>query len=269
MKTNPKNIKKQANKSFTINLTIGKDKIRESHQEILKSLQSESETKGFRKGKTPLDIIEKESSFEKIFEKVASKVISQEYAKIIKENDLKPIVQPRVKFEKAPSDFESDWKIEITSCELPELKLDKDYLEKVKKIKTASKATDENQKTDEIIKSLLASAKLDLPEILIESDLQHQLSQLVNQAQQAGITVEKYLETQKTNIKDYQEDLKKKISREWTLNLSIQKIAKEQKIEVTPQEVKNMVKKNPAIEQNINLVNYILTQQKVFTFLKK
>lgn len=269
MKTNTKNIKKENNKSFTISLTIGKNEIKKSHQEVLKSLQSESKIKGFRKGKTPLDMVEKETSFDQVFEKVASKVISQEYAKVIKENDLKPIVQPRVKFEKAPTDFNNEWNIEITSCELPELKLDKDYLDKIKKVKAASKATDENEKTEEIIKSLLGSAKLDLPEILIESDLQHQLSQLVNQAKQVGVTVEKFLEDKKTNIKDYQEELKKKINREWNLNLAIQKIAKENKIEITPEEVKAIVKKNPALGQNINLVGYILTQQKVFDFLKK
>lgn len=269
MKTNLKNIKKEANKSFTINLTIGKNKIKKAHQEILKSFQSESKTKGFRKGKTPLDMIEKENSFEKIFEKVASKVISQEYAEFIKANELRPIIQPRVKFEKAPADFNNDWQIEITSCELPEITLAKDYLEKIKKVRKASKATDENQKTDEIIKSLLSSAKLDLPEILIESDLQHQLSQLVKQAQQMNITVEKYLENQKTTMKDYQANLKKKISREWTLNLSIQKIAKEQKIEITPEEVQAIIKTNPALEQNMNLTNYILTQQKVLNYLKK
>jgi len=269
MKTNTKNIEKLANKSFTIKLTINKKDIQEAHQQTLKEFQANFEIKGFRKGKAPLDAIEKETPFEKLFEKTASKVISQEYAKFIKKEDLKPIIQPRVKFEKAPENFTEDWHVEITSCELPELKLNKDYLEKIKKIRKASKATEEQEKTKEIVDGLVSSAKVDLPEILIESDLQHQLSQLVNQAQQAGITVEQYLKTQKTNIKDYQEDLKKRIVREWTLNLSIQKIAKEQKIEVSPQEIQDLLKKNPALGQNMNLVNYILTQQKVIDFLKK
>ncbi|MPM89962.1 Trigger factor [bioreactor metagenome] len=152
---------------------------------------------------------------------------------------------------------------------MPEISLDKNYLDKIKKTKTESKATDENQKTEEIIKTLISTAKVDLPQILIDSDVQHQLSHLVEQVQQAGITVEQYLANQKTNIKDYQENLKKKIIEEWTINLAIQKISVDQKIEVTPEEIKAITDKNPALLQNINMVNYLLIQQKVFEFLKK
>jgi FKBP-type peptidyl-prolyl cis-trans isomerase (trigger factor) len=269
MKTNQTNIEKLANKSFVVKLTISQDKIAKTHQEILKSIQADFESKGFRKGKAPMDVVEKELSFEKLFEEVASKVISQEYAQVIKDNNLKPIIQPQVKFNKQPTDFKTDWEIEITACELPEINLDKNYLDKIKKINTDSKITDENQKTDEIVKSLFDSAKVDLPEILIESDLQHQLSNLVNQAQQAGISVSQYLESQKTNIDDYRKNLEKKITQEWTINLSIQKIAQDEKIEVSETEIKEVTDKNPALLQNINMVNYILTQQKVFDFLKK
>ena len=269
MKTNQSTIEKQANKSFVVKLIITKDEIKKTHQQVLTSIQANFESKGFRKGKAPLDVVEREVSFEKLFEEVASKLISQKYGEIIDENKIKPIVQPQVKFNKQVTGFDQDWDIEITACELPEIILDKDYLEKINKTKTNSKATDENQKTEEIIQSLISSAKVDLPDILIDSDVQHQLSHLIEQTQQAGITVEQYLANQKTNIKDYQENLKKKIIEEWTINLAIQKISVDQKIEVTPKEIKNITDKNPALLQNINMVNYLLIQQKVFEFLKK
>lgn len=269
MKTNQTNIEKLANKTFVAKLTISQDKIAKTHQEILKSIQADFESKGFRKGKAPMDVVEREISFEKLFEEVASKIISQEYGQVIKDNNLKPITQPQVKFDKQPTDFKTDWEIEITACELPEINLDKNYLEKIKKIKADTTLTDENKKTEEIVKSLISSAKLDLPAILIESDLQHQLSHLVEQAQQAGISVNQYLESQKTNIEDYRKNLEKRIIEEWTINLSIQKIALDEKIEVTEAEIKEVTDKNPALLQNINMVHYILTQQKVFDFLKK
>ena len=269
MKTNQSTVEKQANKSFVVKLIITKDEIKKTHQQVLASIQANFETKGFRKGKAPLDVVEREVSFEKLFEEVASKLISQKYGEIIDENKIKPIVQPQVKFNKQVTGFDQDWDIEITACELPEIILDKDYLEKINKTKTNSKATDENQKTEEIIQSLISSAKVDLPDILIDSDVQHQLSHLIEQTQQAGITVEQYLANQKTNIKDYQENLKKKIIEEWTINLAIQKISVDQKIEVTPEEIKAITDKNPALLQNINMVNYLLIQQKVFEFLKK
>lgn len=269
MKTNQSTVEKQANKSFVVKLIITKDEIKKTHQQVLASIQANFETKGFRKGKAPLDVVEREVSFEKLFEEVASKLISQKYGEIIDENKLKPIIQPQVKFNKQIESFDQDWDIEISACEMPEITLDKNYLDKIKKTKTESKATDENQKTEEIVKTLISVAKVDLPQILIDSDVQHQLSHLVEQVQQAGITVEQYLANQKTNIKDYQENLKKKIVEEWTINLAIQKISVDQKIEVTPEEIKNITDKNPALLQNINMVSYILIQQKVFEFLKK
>lgn len=269
MKTNQTNIEKQANKSFIIKTIISSVEVKNAHQETLKSIQNNFETKGFRKGKAPLDVIEREISFEKLFEEVASKVISQKYGQIIKDNDLKPIVQPQVKFNKQPNNFNEDWEIEISACELPEIKLDKDYLEKIKKTKDNSKTTDEQEKTNEVVKTLISLAKVELPQILIDSDLQHQLSHLIDQLQQTGLTLEQYLNNQKTNIKDYQEAIKKRIIDEWTLNLAIQKISQDQKIEVTAEEIKKITDQNPSLLQNINMVNYILIQQKVLEFLKK
>lgn len=269
MKTNKTIVEKQANKSFVIKFIIEAAEIQKTYQQVLAKFQANFQTKGFRKGKAPLDVVENELSFEKTFEEVASKIISQKYGEIIDENKLKPIIQPQVKFNKQVTGFNEDWDIEITACELPEINLAKDYLDKINKIKADSKATDENQKTEEIIKSLISSTKVDLPDMLIDSDVQHQLSHLIEQTQQAGITVEQYLANQKTTIAEYQENLKKKITEEWTINLAIQQISVDQKLEVSQEEIKALTDKNPALLQNINMVNYLLVQQKVLEFLKK
>jgi len=268
MKPNSK-IQKNPNKTFILNLEIKKEEIVKERQNALKQFQAEFETKGFRKGKAPLDVVEAQISPEKLFEEVASHLISHLYADEIKANDLKPIVQPQVKFKNEHVDFDHDWQIEITSCELPEIELQEKYLDEVKKINTDKSITDENQKMDQIVKTLIKNVKLDLPEILVESDTNIQLSRLVDQANQAGITVEKYLEAQKQTLDQYKETVKNRIIEEWTVNLAINKIAKDNKIEVTDAEVKDILTKNPALEKNINMIYYLLTQQKVFDFLKK
>ncbi len=62
---------------------------------------------------------------------------------------------------------------------------------------------------------------------------------------------------------------KKQLIKEWTLNLAISQIAKEQKIEVSEKEVTDISTSNPSLGKNINFIYYLLTQQKVFDFLKK
>jgi FKBP-type peptidyl-prolyl cis-trans isomerase (trigger factor) len=262
-------IQKLKDKTFTLQLEIKVEDIKNEYQKQLKIVQANFESKGFRKGKAPLEVVEANISPEKLFEEVASHLISDVYSKAIKDNDLKPITQPQVKFKNENPDLEHDWQIEITSCELPEIELDKKYLSEVTKINTNKKITDDNQKMDQIIKSIIDNSKLELPKILIESDLQSHLSGLINQASQAGITVQQYLESQKQTLEEYKENLRKKIIQEWTVNLAISKIAKDNKIEVSETEIKDLLSKNPALSKNINMVYYLLTQQKVFEFLKK
>lgn len=262
-------IQKLPNKTFILNLEIPLKDIQAEYQEHLKALQSNFETKGFRKGKAPLEVVESGVSPEKLFEEVASHLISHTYGHAIKEHQLKPIIQPQIKFKNDHPDFEHDWQIEITGCELPEIELNQKYLDEVKKVNSDPNIKEENQKIDQIVKTLIKNAKLDLPEILVESDLQAHLSGLISQTTQAGITVSQYLESQKQTLETYQEELKKRIVDEWTLNLAISQIAKDNKIEVNEAEVKDLLAKNPQLGENINMVYYLLTQQKVFDFLKK
>ncbi len=267
--TQNSSLQKNKDKTFTLQFEIKVADIKNEYQKQLKAVQANFETKGFRKGKAPLEVVESNVSPEKMFEEVASHLISEAYGRALDENKLKPIVQPQVKFKNEKPDFDHDWQIEITACELPEIELNKKYLDEVKKVNADKKIIDENQKMDEIIKTIVANVKLDLPEILVESDLQSHLSGLIDQASQAGITVQQYLESQKQTIDSYKEALRQKIVQEWTVNLAISQIAKDNKIEVSEAEIKDILAKNPALSQNINMVYYLLTQQKVFEFLKK
>ncbi len=262
-------IQKLNDKTFILNLTIDQKDLQKEYEITLLSIQKNFETKGFRKGKAPLDVVKDSVSPENLFEEVASHVISHAYSEAIKTNNLKPIIQPQVKFKNEHPDFDHNWEIEITSCELPEIELNQKYQEEIKKINSNKDIKDENQRMDQIIKSLINNAKLNLPKILIESDLQSHLSGLIDQAKQAGITVAQYLESQKQTLESYKENLKKRIIEEWTINLSINKIAKDNKIEVSQDEVKTILNQNPTLSKNINMVYYLLTQQKVFDFLKK
>lgn len=268
MKTNKNELQKLDNKTFVLNLDIKLADIKKEYQEHLKKFQANFETKGFRKGKVPLDIVEQNISKDKLFEEVASHLISHAYGQKIKNLNLKPIIQPQIKFLNKDIDFDHDWQLEITSCELPEIKLNEKYITEVKKINTDKTITDENQKIEKIIDIIIKNGTIDLPEILIESDSQNQLSQLVDQAQQAGISVTDYLKNKDLTLEKYKENLKDKLIKEWTLNLAITQIATEQKIEISQKEITDITTSNPALNQNINLVYYLLTQQKVFEFLK-
>ncbi|HNZ84465.1 MAG TPA: trigger factor [Candidatus Woesebacteria bacterium] len=262
-------IQKLKDKSFILNLEIKVEDIRQEYQKTLKSIQLNFETKGFRKGKAPLDVVESQISPQKIFEEVATNLISYQYSDAVKDHHLRPITQPQIKFKTKNPDLEHSWQIEITGSELPKISLNQGYLKEIKSINQDKSIPDDNAKLDKIIQALVKHSKLDLPEILIQSDLQHHLSHLIDQANQAGITVQQYLESHKQTLENYQDELKKRIVQEWTINLAITQIAKDNKIEVSESETKDLLAKNPSLSQNTNMLYYLLTQQKVFEFLKK
>jgi FKBP-type peptidyl-prolyl cis-trans isomerase (trigger factor) len=254
-------------KTFVLTLTLSGSDIAKSRQSVLKKVQSEYEAKGFRKGKAPLDVVTANLSESKLIEEVLNDLLTKIYSDKIDQYHLHPIVQPQIKILNPPITFDKDWQVEITGCELPEISLDNKYVDEIKKI-NAGKEND-NDKLNLTIGSLLKHSQVELPAILIQSDLNNKMSQLVDQVQQANLTINQYLESKKLTLEQYQENLKIQIKNEWITNLAIDAIAREQKLTVTEDEVKTLVTKNQQLANNLQLVYYLLTQQKVFEYLKK
>lgn len=254
-------------KTFTLNFTLEQTTLQSEKIHVLESFQEDFETKGFRKGKAPLNVVEANVSPTALIEEVLSHTLSHLYQHKLEEHKLKPITDPQINIKNPPLTWDKSWEVEVTACELPDIKLDPKYKSAVAKInKTDSK---DNDKMDQTIKVLLDSSKVDLPKMLVDADLQKQLSNLVDQVQQSGITVEQYLKSKNETIKDYTAKVEKQIRQEWQLNLCISNIAVAEKIEVSKAEVDEIIKKQPDLAKNPNLVYYLLTQQKVFDFLKK
>lgn len=277
MKTNTKDLERQKDKTFILNIVFTKEEINKEYNSTLHSVQSNFEIKGFRKGKAPLDLVTKQVSKSKVIEDVASHLISKAYDQKVKENNLNPIIQPQIKVINPPILLEKDWEIEITGCELPEIVIDPKYQAETKKINSTppkeKPQTDDghnhqHNKLDEILNTLTKHCQVNLPAILINSDIENRMSQLVDQTAQAGITVTQYLKTKNQTLEQYKAVLVAQITNEWIVNLAIDKIAKDQKIEVTEKEVEGLLKQNPKMAQNPNLVYYLITQQKVFDYLQ-
>lgn len=267
MKPKTTDLQKNADKSFTLSFSIDQASLAEEKVHVLTAFQVEFETKGFRKGKAPMNVVESQISPTALIEEVLSHTLSHLYQHKLEENNLKPICDPQINIKNPPLSWDKSWEVEVTACELPEIKLDPKYLSEISKINKSDSKDD--QKMDQTIKLLLDLSKVELPKMLIDSDLQKQLSNLVDQVQQSGLTVEQYLKSKNENIKDYTAKIEKQIRQEWQLNLCISQIAISEKLEVSQGEVEDVIKKQPDLAKNPNLVYYLLTQQKVFDFLKK
>lgn len=268
MKTNTTNeLQQLKDKTFILTLTLPLSEITATRQSVLKSLQAEFETKGFREGKAPLDVVTANISESKLIEEVVSQLLSATYSQKIKEYHLQPVIQPQVKITNPPVTFDKDWQVEITACELPQITLNSNYIDNIKTINQSQ--ADDNEKLNQTIESLIKNGQVELPNILIKADIDNKMSQLIDQTQQAGLTINQYLKSKNLTLEQYQQNLEKQIKSEWITNLAIDLIAREQKLTISDSEVKAVTEKNPQLAKNINMVYYLLTQQKVFDYLKK
>jgi FKBP-type peptidyl-prolyl cis-trans isomerase (trigger factor) len=264
MATNPKEFEQLEDKTFILRLTIPLSDIKLEHQHVLEHLQQNFTSKGFRKGKAPLDLVKSQISQEKIIDEILSAILNRLYRQKTEELQLKPIIQPQIKIIDPPLTLDKDWQIEITACQKPQLQLDVKYSSAISKI-NLSKPQDQ---TKEILDTLLKYTTIKLPPVLINSDLNHRLSQLIDQTTQAGITVSQYLKSKNLTLEQYQQDLAKQIASEWTLNLLIDHIAAAQKIVVQTEELDAYLKTHPELSDQSHLVNFVLLQDKVIAYLK-
>jgi FKBP-type peptidyl-prolyl cis-trans isomerase (trigger factor) len=268
MTTNPSpELQQLKDKTFILTLSLPLTDITSARQSVLTKLQSEYEAKGFRKGKAPLDVVTANVPESKLIEEVLNELLTKTYTDKIKQYQLHPVVQPQVKILNPPVSFDKDWQVEITGCELPQIILDPKYVDEIKKTNLGKE--NDNEKLNLTIESIIKYSQVELPPILIKADLDNKMSQLVDQVQQAGLTVNQYLKSKNLTLEQYQENLEKQIKTEWITNLAIDAIAREQKITISEDEVKALVAKNQQLAKNLNMVYYLLTQQKVFDYLKK
>ncbi len=265
MKTNAKIIHNQ-DKSFTLSFTITVDEITKEYQHTLSHVAANFETKGFRKGKAPLDVVKNQISPEKMLDEVVNHVLSEKYDEIVKENNLKPAVQPSVVIKNPPFTLDKDWQIEISSAQIPEITVDpKAYIE-IKK-SNSDTTLDKEKKTDAAIKIILQNSKTQIAKIILDNEVERKLTNLVDQIQHAGLTFDAYLKNKNQTLDQLKHELEHQAVDEWTLNLAIAQISTEQKLDPTEAEIKDIISQNPKLAQNPSLVIYLLTQQKVINYL--
>jgi len=114
-------IKNLSNSEIEIKLEISAQEFEDFYQEALKDIAKEFESEGFRRGKAPLSIVEEKTGEEKILTEAAEKAISENYKKIVLEEKLEPISQPKVEILKfAPG---NPLVVKISAVVLPKVNL--------------------------------------------------------------------------------------------------------------------------------------------------
>ena len=262
-KTNKKSfvVARQKDGSFQITFTIPWEKISEEKKKAVIEMAASVEVPGFRKGKAPLDKVEERLDSQFILEKALAKILPKMFSKAIDEEKLRPAMYP--KFELIKAKEGEDWQVRAISAELPNFNLG-DY----KKFLTENSQTSiwtpgspkqekkveltTEQKESAVLKALDEKHNFEIPEILIEEEVNSRLSSLLSRIEKLGLSLESYLASIKKTAKELRREYSEEAKRAIKLDIILGAIAKKEDIKVSEEEVDDFVKMAKASNQKIS-----------------
>mgnify|MGYP003394580052 FL=1 len=260
-------IKKLPNSEVEIKGDIPFEEIIIHKKNVLRHASEHIKIDGFREGHIPEKILEKHIGEMALLAEMAEIAIAKAYPKIIYEHKIFPISRPNITFTKLATNNPLGFIINITV--MPEIKLP-DYKEIAK---------NENKKTKPdrllLLEAIIKETEMEVPNILIESELNKMIEQLKAEIAGMGGTLEKYLEHAKKTEKEmrnaWNTDAKKRVK----IQLILNKISFEEKIETSKEEIEKEVTKIMAQYKDANpdrvkdYVEMILVNEKVLKFLEE
>lgn len=273
-------MERQTNGTITLTITIPWAKVAETKESVIIELVKNIELPGFRRGKAPRDVSQKKLDSGKVYEQVIQKMLPQAYDDAIKEHNLHPIVLPKIEIVEAKEG--SDWVVRAHTAEKPAVTLG-DYKKAIRDAKAAKhnkiwKPGQEEEKTKpmtvgELLDALLSVVTCQVPDILIETEVNRSLSGLIDQTKKLGLTVDQYLTSTNRTAQSVRKEYADGARRSLTLEFAIEAIADKESIVVSDDDTESAIKAAQTTEERAALAKEryylasILRRQKTLDFL--
>lgn len=276
-------VAKEENGNIQITFTIPFSLIKKSQDETIAEMARDMEIPGFRKGNAPLAKVAEKIPQNHLIEHSLSHLLPKALADAIDEHKLKIAIYP--KFELISAKDGEAWQIRGITCELPEVELG-DYKKTVQgalradsivipgKEESASAKASADRKENLVIKSLLETVKIKIPQILIEEESDSRLSNLLSRLEKLGLALESYLASIGKKAEDLRAEYATQAKEAITLDLALTKIADEENLKVDEKELASAMgmaaATNPNerdLEGRKRLLESILRRRKALDFL--
>lgn len=227
--------------------TVPGSLILKEKEHVLEEFATTMTISGFRKGKAPLNRVEEAVGEEELAEHILSHLLPRAFSDSVQEHKFNPAMYPKFEANKITSSknvgADTVWEIKAITCELPKVTLPKDYKKKLKH---------DEKDQNVLIKSLLETVKVEVPKLLIDEEVNGRLSQVLQRIEKLGLTLEGYLKsvgkTPEGLREEYQQQAKEAIALELILNA----VANDEKVEVEDKEVIELIKTTGEDEAKIN-----------------
>lgn len=281
-------MERQQNGTITLTITVPWTKVAETKEAVITELVKTVELPGFRKGKAPRDVAEKKVDSDKVYEDVIQKLLPQAYSDAVREHNLHPIVLPKIEIVQAKEG--ADWVLRAHTAQKPEVTLG-DYKKAIQEAKSskknkiwtpadAAKATQpegdakaKQMTLGELLAALLSVVTCQIPDILIETEVNRGLSDLIDQTKKLGLTVDQYLASTGRNADSVRKEYTENARRTLTLEFALEAIADKESIFVSDDDIENAIKTAKTDQERASLTKEryylasILRRQKTLDFL--
>lgn len=217
------NITRSPDGTITINLVIPWPQIQKEYSHQIDLAVESAEIPGFRKGKAPRNLVEPKLDSNSLYSKSIEVLLPQIYSQTVKELELKPVVYPQIKIIEGKDG--ADWQFEAVTCETPSVTLS-DYQTQAKQLKT-DKPED---RLSAVLKMLLDTSKVILPQILIDSETNHRLANLTDNLTKLGMSIDHYLSAKKTTVDSLKAAYMAESSADLSMEFILQQIGRDQNI---------------------------------------
>jgi len=245
-------VAKTSDGTVQITFDLPWSEVAKAQDEVLVKLGKDVEVAGFRKGKAPKAKVKQAIGEDKLIRETLNVLLPKKLSETITKNKIKPAVYPRLDVLKA-NDGE-DWQIRATTCELPEIELG-DYKKIVAAAGRASnlwtpdkgdpkkkKEPSREEKEQEAIKILLETIKFDVPKLLVDEEVNSRLSSLLARIEKLGLSLEGYLASIGKTPETIREEYANQARESLRLELILNKIASEEKIDPKEEQIDDMIK---------------------------
>lgn len=265
---------------------VPKADIKKEEDEAFSRLQKNLTVEGFRQGKVPKAIAEKHLTKEVVYQELAQKMISRIYQELLAKEGLKPIISPKVDLVKAKEG--EDWQIKITVAEKPTITLG-DYKNIIKKVKAKVQKSniwvpgkdktekkpkeDKNKLLNEVLSALLNETKIEVSDLVIDEEVNHRLTHLMDEIQKIGLTVENYLKSKNLTMDSLKAQFRKETEDTYKLEFVLSEIADKENLKVEQADLNNLFvnikdeKERKTAQQNSYYYATILRKQKTLDYL--
>jgi len=257
-----------------ITLTVDAKTAAAAYQKALGRLAKQIKVPGFRKGKVPTHLAEKELNPSAIIDQALETVIPPLYQSEVVDKKLESLTQPEFKAVKL--DKNSDWIVEVHLAQKPkiiikdlkknvkagkkvaeaEIKKQREHIAEIAKLGETKNHEGHHHPSEEditlthIYQQLVTNLRPTLPELLVKEEVRADLQNLVQRLQSLNLTLDDYLKQQNMTYEDLTNQMAVAAVGRLQLMFILDAISEQEKFEVTEAELKTELKKRSTQDNN-------------------